>query len=189
MPSRSSIATRMWTKTVSAIAPLPGIDPKGAYFTRGSGHNPRGAYTEDPVEYQIVLDRLRRKWNTAAEMVPAPVLRLAAKKTKVGIIAIGSSDAAVIEALDRLAANGVAIDYLRPRGFPFGPQVEAFLAEHEQILVVEQNRDAQLKSMLCIETEADKKRLHSVLHYDGFPIDYRHVLDAINHELERSEAA
>ena len=168
---------------------LPGIDDKGAYFTRGSGHNPRAAYTEDPVEYQLVLDRLSRKWATAARLMPKPVRRKFGRRPVAGIVCFGSSDAAVLEACDKLSAEGVALDYLRIRAFPFGDEVESFLAEHECLYVVEQNRDAQLRGLLLLETEVDKAKLVSILHYDGMPLAASTVVDAIGAHLQERSAA
>jgi 2-oxoglutarate ferredoxin oxidoreductase subunit alpha len=163
----------------------PGMHPKGAYFTRGSGHNRYGGYTEDPVEYQEVLDRLLRKARTACKLVPKPVVVKKRGATS-GIIAIGSSDGAVREALDRL---NKPMDYLRIRGFPFGLEVQKFIDAHEQIFVVEQNRDAQLRSLLTVELDVDKRKLFSILHYDGFPIGADHVIDGINGALKEVTAA
>ena len=157
---------------------LPGVNPKGAYFTRGSGHNRFGAYTEDSAEYQEVMDRLRRKFATAIKLLPSAVLAGPGNR-EVGILSLGSCDGAVREALGRLAADGIALDYLRVRGFPFGEEVEAFLAAHATVFVVEQNRDAQLKSLLTLETAVDKRKLKSILHYDGLPLAADFVAGAV----------
>jgi 2-oxoglutarate ferredoxin oxidoreductase subunit alpha len=164
---------------------LPGEHPKGAYFTRGSGHNRLGAYTEDPDEYQEVMERLARKIQRAAEAVPAPVVRAASTATRVGLITIGSCHAACLEALDALAAEGVAIDYLRVRGFPFADSIRQFVDTHDTVFVVEQNRDAQLRSLLQIETGAPRDRFVSVTHYSGFPISAQHVVAGVQARLER----
>jgi 2-oxoglutarate ferredoxin oxidoreductase subunit alpha len=163
----------------------PGMHPKGAYFTRGSGHNRYGGYTEDPVEYREVLDRLLRKTRTARMLVPKPVV-IRKRGATSGIIAIGSSDGAVREALDKLDKP---VDYLRIRGFPFGHEVQKFIDAHEQIFVVEQNRDAQLRSLLTLELDVSKRKLISILHYNGFPIGADHVLDGINDALKQESAA
>jgi 2-oxoglutarate/2-oxoacid ferredoxin oxidoreductase subunit alpha len=163
----------------------PGVHAKGAYFTRGSGHNQYGGYTEDPQEYQQVLDRLLRKWETAAGLVPEPLITRKRGATS-GIIAIGSSDGAVLEALDRLDEP---MDYMRLRGFPFSQEVQKFLDAHEQVFVVDQNRDAQLKSLLLLETNVHKRKLISVLHYDGFPIACDNVLAGIDEAMQRVSAA
>ncbi len=106
---------------------LPGTHPKGAYFTRGSGHTQYGGYTEDSTEYQIVLDRLKRKFDTAKTLVPKAVFD-GRGSTSVGLVSLGSCDGAVREALDLLRRRGVQIDYMRVRAFPFGQEVEDFLA-------------------------------------------------------------
>ncbi|HSM69886.1 MAG TPA: 2-oxoacid:acceptor oxidoreductase subunit alpha [Xanthomonadales bacterium] len=167
----------------------PGDNPKGAYFVRGSGHNRQGGYTEDANEYQEVVDRLLVKWKTAANLVPGPVLREAAEDTRTGIVAFGSSDGAVHEALDRLAGQGVHANYLRLRGFPFNDEVRAFLAAHDTVFVVEQNRDAQMRSLLLLETGAPASKLHSVLHYNGMPIPSDSVETGVREHLAEEAAA
>jgi 2-oxoglutarate ferredoxin oxidoreductase subunit alpha len=167
---------------------LPGEDPKGAYFTRGSGHNRKGAYTEDSAEYQDVVDRLLVKWETTKTLVPPAVVTRAERTTGLGVIAFGSSDGAVIEARDRLAEQGVHADYLRLRAFPFGQEVFDFLQGHETVFVVEQNRDAQMKSLLTLETAA-AGRLVSILHYNGMPIPSDCVVQGILEHLKAEAAA
>ena len=158
---------------------LPGDDPKGAYFTRGSGHNKYGAYTEDSDEYQEILDRLLVKWDTAKTLVPDAVISASSKKTKLGIIAYGSSDGAVIEARDRLAERGIHVNYLRIRAFPFTSEVHEFLEAHDTIYVVEQNRDAQMKALLMLEANDIADRLVSILHYNGMPIPSECVVTGV----------
>jgi 2-oxoglutarate ferredoxin oxidoreductase subunit alpha len=167
---------------------LPGEDPKGAYFTRGSGHNKYGGYTEDSDEYQEIIDRLLVKWDTAKTMVPDAVLSRSSKTTKLGVIAYGSSDGAVIEARDRLTELGIQVDYLRIRAFPFTAEVHEFLDEHETIYVVEQNRDAQMKSLLMLEKNDIADRLVSILYYNGMPIPSECVVTGIT-EHQGTEAA
>jgi 2-oxoglutarate ferredoxin oxidoreductase subunit alpha len=168
---------------------LPGVHPRGAYFVRGSGHNQYGGYTEDAAEYQQVVDRLARKWQTAAKLVPEPVIRRSRKGAAIGVVAVGSCDAAIDEALDRLAAKGVYADYCRIRAFPFGKKVRQFLEQHEHVFVVEQNRDAQLKTLLLAETQHPPARLQSILHYGGLPMDHRCVTEALEHYAARGVAA
>ncbi|MEJ8568694.1 2-oxoacid:acceptor oxidoreductase subunit alpha [Elongatibacter sediminis] len=169
---------------------LPGEHAKGAYFVRGSGHNRQGGYTEDSTEYQEVMDRLLVKWQTAKSMVPPAVLNGASQKSRFGIIAFGSSDGAVIEARDRLAERGIHADYLRLRAFPFGEEVEEFVRAHDTVFVVEQNRDAQMKSLLTLEIDGIAERLVSILHYNGMPIPSDCIIDAISRHIESgSEAA
>lgn len=158
---------------------LPGQDPRGSYFLRGSGHNKFGKYTEKGPEYKEVVDRLYKKWASAAAAVPAPILTKAESPARLGIIAIGSSDGAVKEACDRLSEIGVHVDYLRIRGFPFSKQVDDFVNAHDEVFVVEQNRDAQLMNLIVQETSVKKEQLSPVLHYSGEPLSYRFVFDAI----------
>ncbi|MGI9257742.1 MAG: 2-oxoacid:acceptor oxidoreductase subunit alpha [Gammaproteobacteria bacterium] len=167
----------------------PGVHPKGAYFVRGSGHNKYGAYTEEADEYQEVVDRLCRKWETAAELIPDPVIRKSGKPTELAIVSVGSCDYAVTEAIEILSERGISLDYLRVKAFPFGSKVEAFLKNYERIFVVEQNRDAQLKSLLTLETDCPKERLTSVLNYSGLPIDCRCIVDAIEQAAAKGVAA
>ena len=134
-----------------AARTLPGIHPKGAYFTRGSGHNKFGGYTETPSEYQEVMDRLAKKHKAAARFVPAPIVHRR-PDARFGVITLGGCDPAVREALDILEDRGMPVDFLRVRGFPFDSAVEAFLYEHDLCFIVEQNRDAQLRSLLTLET-------------------------------------
>ncbi|MGA7411973.1 MAG: 2-oxoacid:acceptor oxidoreductase subunit alpha, partial [Bryobacteraceae bacterium] len=157
---------------------LPGVHSKGAYFTRGSGHNKFGNYTETPDEYQAVMDRLAQKHRSAAEFVPEPVIERR-DNAQFGVISIGGCDPGVREALDVLAARDIPADYLRIRGFPFHASVEAFIREHEFCYIVEQNRDAQLRALLLLETDAPKERLRSLLVYGGFPLSARRVVDHI----------
>ena len=171
-----------------AARTLPGTHPKGAYFTRGSGHNMYGAYTEDAAEYQAVVDRLRRKFDTAKQMVPPAEIH-ATEKCRTGFLTIGSCDNAVKEARALLAEQGVNLNYLRVKGFPFGKEVQDYLDSHDRIYVVEQNRDAQLRSLLMLETRVDPNKLQPVLHYDGLPILAKTVVDGVNQDLARGKAA
>jgi 2-oxoglutarate/2-oxoacid ferredoxin oxidoreductase subunit alpha len=168
---------------------LPGVHPRGSYFLRGSGHNQYGAYTEDSAEYQQVLDRLAKKWRTAATLVPQPEIRRSRQPTKWGIVAVGSCDAAIDEALDRLAKQGVYADYCRIRAFPFGKRVTQFLEQHERVFVVEQNRDAQLKTLLLAETQYPAARMTSILHYGGLPMDYRCIVETLEQAAAPGVAA
>jgi len=167
---------------------LPGVSSKGAFFTRGSGHNQYGGYTEDAKEYQIVVDRLVRKFNTAKKLVPPAVIE-GSGRHDMAVVSVGSCDGAVREAMATLARQGVHLDYLRVRGFPFGDDVEAFLASHQTIFVVEQNRDAQLRSLLTLETAVNKSKLHSILHYNGLPIDAGCIVEGVQKTLAKGAAA
>jgi len=169
-----------------AARTLPGVPPTGAFFTRGSGHNKLGGYTEIPDEYQEVMDRLARKHKAAAKAVPAPIIRKQADAT-FGIVTVGGCDLAVREAIETLAERGIIADFMRVRGFPFDETVESFLRSYDRIYVVEQNRDAQLRTLLTMETSVPgvQEKLRSVLVYGGFPLSARHVLDGVAAETER----
>jgi 2-oxoglutarate ferredoxin oxidoreductase subunit alpha len=164
---------------------LPGLHPKGAYFTRGSGHNRFGVYTEDADEYVDVIDRIDRKIQHAAHAVPAPLMKTTAG-AKLGLVTVGGCHAACVEALDLLHADGVAIDYMRVRGFPFGDDVRSFLEAHELNFIVEQNRDAQLRSLLMLETGVPVEKLESVRYYGGFPMSAHHVIAGVKGKLEKA---
>jgi 2-oxoglutarate ferredoxin oxidoreductase subunit alpha len=161
---------------------LPGVHPKGAYFTRGSGHSQYGVYTEDSTEYQIVLDRLLKKWETAKKLVPRAVIDARAG-SDIGLVSIGSCDGAVHEAMDVLKAQGVAVDYMRVRAFPFSEDVERFLAAHKTLFVIEQNRDAQFRALLTLETPVEKSKLRSLLHYNGLPISSSFIVEGVLAEV------
>ena len=167
-----------------AARTLPGVHEKGAFFTRGSGHNKFGTYTETPDEYQDVVDRLLRKHKAAAKFVPAPILERRAG-ARFGVITTGGCDSAVREALDILEQRGIPADFMRLRGFPFDDAVDAFLEQHPFTFVVEQNRDAQLRSLLLLETPVAKDKLRSVLVYGGFPLSAKRVVDSISSQLEK----
>jgi 2-oxoglutarate ferredoxin oxidoreductase subunit alpha len=151
-----------------AARTLPGVHARGAYFTRGSGHNKLGGYTEDAAEYVEVMDRLARKIDGAATAVPAP--QIDGTGSPIGIISFGGCHRAVTEAVHRLRTGGTATDYLRVRGFPFAPVVGEFVRSHEQCYVVEQNRDGQLRSLIALETGIARERLRSILDYGGMPL-------------------
>jgi len=168
---------------------LPGEDSRGAYFVRGSGHNRQGGYTEDSKEYEDVMQRLLVKWETARKMVPPAVMTRAKKKTRLGILAFGSSDGAVIEARDQLAQQGIHTNYLRIRGFPFGTEVLDFLHDHDTVFVVEQNRDGQMKSLLKLETNNPADKLVSILHFNGMPITSDCVVKGVSKHLASEAAA
>ena len=172
-----------------AARTLPGENAKGAYFVRGSGHNKHGMYTESSEEYKDLVDRLLVKWATARTLVPRPVLIGADQPTRIGIVAYGSSDGAVIEALDDLRDQGIHADYMRVRAFPFNGEVTRFVEQHDTIFVVEQNRDAQLRSLLILETNTDARKLIPVLHYSGMPIPTSCVVEGVCEHLRAKDVA
>ena len=159
---------------------LPGTHPtKGSFFTRGTTRDPYARYSERGPDYTYNMERLLRKFKTAADLVPQPVLRTATKKTPYGVIYFGSTTPAMHEALDVLESDGVHIDALRLCAFPFPESVKQFIAAHEKVFVVEQNRDAQMRSMLINELDLNPVQLMRVLHYDGTPITARFITRAI----------
>ncbi|HEX6772969.1 MAG TPA: 2-oxoacid:acceptor oxidoreductase subunit alpha [Acidobacteriaceae bacterium] len=160
---------------------LPGTDhPQAAFFTRGSGHNERALYTERPDEYQQQMERLTRKFENARKMVPAPVA-VVNGTSKIGLIAYGTSDFAVTESREQLKAEyKLETDYLRIRAYPFTVEIHEFVAEHDRVYIIEQNRDAQMLSLLKLDLPAaDATKLRSVRHYNGLPIDARSVTDEL----------
>ncbi len=161
-----------------AARTLPGVGGKGAYFVRGSGHDKHAAYTEDSDAYLELVDRLKRKINGAASSMPAPVV-IRQPGADVGLVTIGGCDAAVREAADILAAQGVAVDVMRIRGFPFAAEVQEFIEGHARSFVIEQNRDAQLRSLLAIETGIARDVMIPILDYGGMPLTAKVVVDAV----------
>ena len=162
----------------------PGTHPKrGSYFTRGTTKDRYARYTEDGATYVDNMERLLRKFETAKTLVPAPVKRAAAHATRFGAIYYGSTAPALDEALAMLAAQNIHLDTLRVRAFPFHDGIAEFIAAHELVFVVEQNRDAQLRSLLVNELAADAMRLSPVLHYDGTPITARFIATEIAAKL------
>ncbi|CAH2599339.1 2-oxoglutarate oxidoreductase, alpha subunit [Rhodovastum atsumiense] len=158
----------------------PGTHPsRGGFFTRGTSRDEYARYTEDGAPYLRNMERLLRKFATARKLVPAPVRNDAATPARLGAICYGSTGPAMDEAAALLAAEGVALDRMRIRAFPFHDDVAAFIAAHERVFVIEQNRDGQLRSMLVNELEIDPKKLVRVLHYDGTPITARHIAGPI----------
>ncbi len=170
-----------------AYRTYPGTHPKrGAYFTRGTSRNRMARYSEKGADYQDNMERLLRKFAHAAQLVPAPIERPAARPTKVGTIYYGSTAPAMHEALEVLAADGLAIDALRVRAFPFAQAVYDFIAAHDQVFVIEQNRDGQLRTLLCAEGGIDPAKLVAILHYNGAPITARFLIEDISHRLTRA---
>ena len=163
----------------------PGTHPtKGSFFTRGTSRDEYAVYTEDGEEYVKNMDRLLRKLETAKEYVPKPEMLPAKQKSDIGLIHFGTSMAATLEAADILKADGIKVDTCRIRAFPFHQDIEKFIEKHEQVFVIEQNRDAQMRSLLVNECEIDPKSLTKVLCYDGMPITARFIADEVRKGLK-----
>src|SRR6476659_100454 len=162
-----------------AYRTIPG-DGRPVYFTRGSGHNAKGQYSERPDDYVENMDRLSRKFETARQFVPKPVVDKVAG-AKIGLIAFGTTHWAITESRDQLREETkVETSYFRLRAYPFTAELAAFVDAHERIYVIEQNRDAQLLQLMKLEVTPDRqKKLHSVLHYNGLPIDARSITDDV----------
>jgi 2-oxoglutarate ferredoxin oxidoreductase subunit alpha len=162
----------------------PGMHPKrGSYFTRGTTKDRYARYSEDGATYVDNMQRLLRKFETAKQYVPAPVVRSAGQATRFGAVYYGSTGPAMDETLATLAAQGIHLDTLRVRAFPFHDTVAEFIAAHEQVFVIEQNRDAQLRSLLVNELVVEPAKLMPVLHYDGTPITARFIIGEIGDKL------
>ena len=171
-----------------AARSLPGVHGNGAYFVRGSGHDKHAMYTEDSDAYQEVVDRLARKHRLAATVVPAPEIHTT-PGADIGIVSLGGCHAAVVEAIDRLRDAGIIADYMRIKAFPFDAPVRAFLDSHAVTFVVEQNRDAQLRAMLAIETGKPRDEMIPVLDYGGMPLTAAVVVNAVTSHRNTSSFA
>ncbi len=162
----------------------PGTHPKrGAYFTRGTSKNVDAVYSEEGADYVENVDRLLRKFATAARLVPEPVVRKGRRPCRIGVVYFGSTTPAMAEALDVFAARGLHMDTLRLRAFPFHEDVYRFVDEHEIVFLVEQNRDAQMRTLIVNEGQIDPARIVPILHYDGTPITARFIVSAISERL------
>ena len=170
-----------------AARTLPGVGAKGAYFVRGSGHDKHAAYTEDSAAYTELVDRLRRKFAHAATLVPKPAFTLQ-DGADVGLVTIGGCDAAVREAADKLRAQGILVDVMRIRGFPFDEEVREFIAAYDHLFVIEQNRDGQLRSLLAIELGIPPADMIPILDYGGMPLTARVVVEAVTGAREEVSA-
>jgi 2-oxoglutarate/2-oxoacid ferredoxin oxidoreductase subunit alpha len=163
----------------------PGTHPtKGSFFTRGTSRDRYARYTEEGAPYADNMQRLLRKFETAKDLVPRPVLANASKPTKYGVIYFGSTSPAMDEAIAMLEARGSELDRMRVRAFPFHSSVSSFVADHDFAFVVEQNRDSQLRSLIVNECGIDPVRLVPILHYDGTPITARFIARAIGDHLD-----
>jgi 2-oxoglutarate ferredoxin oxidoreductase subunit alpha len=169
---------------------LPGTHPtKGAFFTRGTSHDENARYTEDGVIHARVIDRIRRKHETAATIVPKPEISIRDKGGKTGLIYFGSTTPAVREALDLLERDGVQVNALRIKAFPFTREVASFCAMHDRVFVVEQNRDAQMRALLMTEANVPGTKLIPALNYDGMPMTAAFVRGAVLKELKPAQVA
>jgi 2-oxoglutarate ferredoxin oxidoreductase subunit alpha len=165
----------------------PGTHPsRGAYVTRGTSRDDYAVYTESGEVYERNMHRLMAKWETAKQYVPGPVMTPASQATDYGVIFFGTSEASSLEALDYLAEEGVFVDAMRVRSFPFNEEVEAFIDNHERTFVIEQNRDAQLRTLLMAEFEFGPDKLKSVLCFDGTPISARNIRKQILQQIPGS---
>jgi 2-oxoglutarate ferredoxin oxidoreductase subunit alpha len=159
---------------------LPGAHPtRGAFFTRGTSRDRFARYTEESAPYVENMERLLRKFETARGLLPRPILKQAAKPTRVGVIHYGSTAAAMDESLEMLAAQGFSVDALRIRAFPLAREIADFVRDHDQVFVVEQNRDAQMRTLLTTDLGIAPSRLTSILHYGGMPINARFIFAEI----------
>lgn len=166
----------------------PGVHPtRGGYFTRGTSRNPYARYSEEGSVYVDNVQRLLRKFETAKAFVPAPELRPAGAPTRDGVIYYGSTGPAMHEALGLFERQGRRLDALRIRAFPFSSEVDDFLASHDRIFVVEQNRDAQLRTLLMAENGGDPDRLVPILHFDGTPITARFIVSSITSLMDATQ--
>ena len=166
----------------------PGVHPtKGGYFTRGTSRNPYARYSEEGSVYVDNVQRLLRKFETAKSLIPAPELRSASAPTRDGVIYYGSTGPAMHEALGLFESQGRRLDALRVRGFPFSSEVDDFLASHDRIFVIEQNRDAQLRTLLMAENGGDPDRLVPILHFDGTPITARFIVSSISSLMDATQ--
>jgi 2-oxoglutarate ferredoxin oxidoreductase subunit alpha len=158
----------------------PGTHPtRGAFFTRGTTRNQYARYSEEGSVYVDNVERLLKKFETAKSLVPAPEVRKSAASTRAGVLYFGSTAGSMVEALELLEGQGIALDAMRLRGFPFSKEVDEFVAAHDKVYVVEQNRDAQLRTLLMTENHIDGSKLVPILHFDGTPITARFITQAI----------
>jgi 2-oxoglutarate ferredoxin oxidoreductase subunit alpha len=163
---------------------IPGThETRGAFVTRGSSRDEYAVYTEDGLAYQRNVDRLLKKWQTAKEMVPAPEFYQQENSSPLGVLFFGTSTYAAAEAIELLKQEGISLDAMRVKAFPFGKDFTDFIASHEKVFVIEQNRDAQFKSLMMIELGVNPAKLVSVLNYDGTPITADNILQQIKANL------
>ena len=167
-----------------AYRTYPGTHPtKGSFFTRGTSRDEYATYSEDSGAYKRNVDRLIKKWNTAKDIVPAPQVYQDKNKSEYGILFFGTSQCAAEEAIDLLNQKKIIVDAIRIKSFPFNKTVQDFIDSHEKVFVIEQNRDAQMKSLLLIELVANHQKIISVLNYDGMPITAENIFNQITNQI------
>ena len=167
---------------------LPGTHPdKGAFFTRGTSRDEYAAYTESPEAYQRNMERLQLKWQTARQLVPRA--DITGRGGSVGVLYYGTTALPIPEALDKLAVNGIHLDTCRVRGFPFGDEVETFVAQHDLIFVVEQNRDGQMRTLLINELQTNPAKLIPILYFAGLSISADFIDEQISAYYEEHKLA
>lgn len=163
---------------------LPGTHPdKGSFFTRGTSRNPYAVYTEKPDDYVENMQRLEKKMHTAVELLPKPEISQGKKAAKLGLIYFGTTSHAIQEAIDNLKEQGLTADTLRIKAFPFASSIKAFIEQHRHIYVIEQNRDAQMHTLIVKELMIDPTKLASIVNYDGLPITSEHIVNAVQQNL------
>ncbi|MBH68633.1 MAG: ferredoxin oxidoreductase [Rhodospirillaceae bacterium] len=168
----------------------PGTHPeKGAFFTRGTSHNEYAGYTEDGSVNVRVMERLLRKFDTAKNHIPGPVFGQDNQAATIGLIYFGTTDIAIPESLEILRERGIQLDTMRIRAFPFSLEIERFIADHEQVFLVEQNRDGQMRSLLINECEINPEKIIPILSYDGFPITAKCIADLLSEKLGKAAVA
>ncbi len=169
---------------------IPGTHPtKGSYFTRGSSHDEYAAYTESSEAYVRSMQRLEKKWETAKSRVPKPIVKINDASSNIGLLYFGTSTDAALEAIDMLEAKKHSVNGIQIKAFPFTQEVEAFIQKHDTVFVIEQNRDAQMKSLLVNEYGLNPSKLLSVLNYDGMPITASFIFDQVLNVIEHKNVS
>jgi 2-oxoglutarate ferredoxin oxidoreductase subunit alpha len=168
---------------------VPGTHPtKGAFFTRGTSHDENARYTEDGRVHARVLDRINRKFQTAAAIAPQPEIDIRDKQGRTGIVYFGATRPALLEANDLLERDGIRLNAMRLKAFPFSDAVREFFENHDRVFVVEQNRDAQMRTLLMVEAGVPAEKIVSILNYDGMPVTADFVKRAVTKHLSPAKA-
>ncbi len=159
---------------------IPGTHPtKGSYFTRGTSHDEYARYSETEEVYKRGVDRLARKWETTKTIIPEPELYQDTNKSNTGLIFFGTTTYATLEAMDKMKVEGIELDCMRVKAFPFHNKVDEFITTHEKIIIIEQNRDAQFRSLLINEMDLNPDKIKSILNYDGMPVTANFIIGKI----------